>query len=259
MISVVLATHNEAANISRCLDSVKDFADEIIVLDGSSSDDTVTLAKKFAARIISTKNNTNFHINKQQAIDAAAGDLILQLDADEIVDNDLATFIVEQSKRAVTSLAKNEPVAWYIRRKNDFLGKFLRKGGQYPDAVIRLFYRGRAELPQKNVHEQLSVDGRVGMATGHLLHFPYPTLASYLEKFNRYTSFEAERRWKTGERPSISQTITAFTVAVLITFYKLFLRHRGYVDGWRGFLFASLSALHHPVVAIKLWELQERQ
>ncbi len=259
MISVVLATYNEAANITRCLDSIKEFADEIIVVDGSSSDNTVTLAKKFGARVISIENNTNFHINKQQAIDAARGDLILQLDADEVVDAELARFIVKQSKVSVESLSESDPEAWYIRRKNDFLGAFLRKGGQYPDAVIRLFYRGRAALPQKNVHEQLAVKGKTGTAEGHLLHYPYPSFSSYLEKFNRYTSFEAERLWKTGVRPSVGQTMKSFTLTTLITFYRLFLRHRGYIDGWRGFLFASMSALHHPVVAIKLWELQEQQ
>ncbi|MDA1079240.1 MAG: glycosyltransferase family 2 protein [bacterium] len=257
MISVVLATHNEAANITRCLHSVKDFADEILVVDGSSRDNTVTLAKKFGARVISIPNNTNFHINKQLAIDAAKGDLLLQLDADEVVDQELARFIAKQGKVAVESLSTSAPVAWYIKRKNDFLGDFLRKGGQYPDSVIRLFYRGKAELPQENVHEQLRVFGEVGTAEGHLLHYPYPTLASYLEKFNRYTSFEAERLWKLETRPSVLHTVKAFLFDPCRTFFLLFIRHRGYVDGWRGFLFASLSALHHPVVAIKLWETQE--
>jgi len=258
MISVVLATHNEAANIANCLESVKSFADEIIVVDGDSTDETVAIAESFGAQVITTKNTINFHINKQKAIDAAKGDLILQLDADEVVTAELAVFVVEQDKVLSNTLPTDAPMAWYIRRKNDFLGQFLRKGGQYPDPVIRLFYRGKARLPQKNVHEQFTVDGIIGTADGHLLHFPYPTLASYLEKYNRYTSFEAGRLWKIGVRPSVLRTVKAFLFDPIITFYTLFLRHRGYVDGWRGFLFASLSALHHPMVAVKLWELQEK-
>ncbi|NCN50965.1 MAG: LPS biosynthesis protein [Candidatus Pacebacteria bacterium CG10_big_fil_rev_8_21_14_0_10_44_54] len=257
MISVVLATHNEAKNIARCLGSVKDFADEIVVVDGTSTDETTSIAKTFGAKVLLTKNKANFHINKQQAIDEAKGDLILQLDADEVVDESLARFVVEQNNKKQASLRKSDPVAWYIRRKNDFLGKFLRKGGQYPDPVIRLFYRGTANLPQKNVHEQMEVSGNVGMAEGHLLHYPYPTLVSYLDKFNRYTSFEASRLWKQGVRPSFDNTLAAFTLRPCQTFFRLFLRHRGYVDGWRGLLFASLSAAHHPLVAVKLWEQQE--
>src|SRR3989338_4028697 len=259
MISVVLATYNEAKNIERCLNSVEKFAEEIIVVDGSSTDNTVALATALGAQVRVTKNKANFHSNKQQAINAARGDLILQLDADEVVDDELAKFIVQQDKKKLASRASGDPVAWYIKRKNNFLGQFLRKGGQYPDPVIRLFYRGAAHLPQKNIHEQLAVDGVIGTADGHLLHYPYPTLASYLEKYNRYTSFEAGRLWQIGVRPSMWRTSKAFLVDPLVTLFRLFLRHRGFVDGWRGFLFASLSALHHPLVAVKLWEEQAKQ
>src|SRR5690242_537959 len=97
-ISVVMATHNEAKNIERCLGAVKDFASEIIVVDGESTDETVALAKKYNAKIISTTNKSNFHINKQMAMDAATGDLVLQLDADEVVDQELKAFILKVAK-----------------------------------------------------------------------------------------------------------------------------------------------------------------
>src|SRR3990167_4474755 len=93
MISVVLATYNEEANLTRCLEAVKNFADEIIIVDGSSTDKTSSIAKKYDAKFIITTNKPNFHINKQMAMDKAKGDLVLQLDADEVVDAELAAFI----------------------------------------------------------------------------------------------------------------------------------------------------------------------
>ena len=92
MISVVLAVHNEEANLPRCLDSVKDFADEIVIVDGESTDKTLEIARQYKAIVISTTNKANFHINKQMAMDAAKGNLVLQLDADEAVDEELKRF-----------------------------------------------------------------------------------------------------------------------------------------------------------------------
>ena len=126
MISVVLATFNEEKNIKKCLESVKKFADEIIIADGSSTDKTVKIARDLGAKVINTTNKLNFHVNKQLAMDKAKGDLVLQMDADEIVDPQLAEFIIKihsQVKRI-----KNErqaPKAWWIRRKNYFLAAKL--------------------------------------------------------------------------------------------------------------------------------------
>ena len=107
MISVVLATHNEAHNIDKCLNSVKNFADEIIVVDGNSTDETRSLAKKFGARVIKTTNKKNFHINKQLAMDKAKGQLVLQIDADEAVDEELADLL----KKPISEWANKKSLA----------------------------------------------------------------------------------------------------------------------------------------------------
>lgn len=257
MISVVLATHNEARNIERCLESVKDFADEIIVVDGDSTDDTRKLAKKLGARIIATTNKKNFHINKQMAIDAAKGKLILQLDADEVVDAELREFILKTAG-LITDEAYpqgTQPVAWWIKRKNFFLKRFLRKGGQYPDPVIRLFIIGYAKLPQKDVHEQMTVDGVVAAADGHLLHYAYPTFDDYLRKFETYTDFKANQLYDQGLRPGIFSGIEFIIFKPLYTFVMIFGRHKGFVDGIPGFIFAFFSGLHHSVAYVKMCEL----
>lgn len=251
MISVVLATYNEAKNIRRCLEAVQSFADEIVVVDGQSSDETVELAREFGAKVISTTNKANFHINKQQAIDAAKGELILQLDADEVVDDELAAFI---KAKAAEGYDANAPAAWWIRRKNFFLGSALRKGGQYPDPVIRLFWAGKAALPMKDVHEQMKVDGAVATAEGHLLHYSNPTLSEYLRKFNTYTSFKADQLLSQKTPLSFANHCRYLLYLPVLTFCSLFFRHRGYVDGIAGLVFALMSGAHHAVSYLKLWE-----
>src|SRR3989344_5294181 len=140
-LSVVLAVYNEENNLAACLDSIKDIADEIVAVDGSSKDKTVDIAKKFGAKVKVTTNKPIFHINKQMAIDMATSDWILQLDADERVTPELA----KEIKSIVNNQSSiiNDVNGYWIPRKNWFLGRFLMKGGQYPDYTLRLYRRGR--------------------------------------------------------------------------------------------------------------------
>lgn len=261
MVSIVLAVHNEAKNLVACLDSVKKIADEIIVVDGASTDDTVAIAKSYGARVIATSNKLNFHINKQMAIDAAKQSLVLQLDADEVVDDELISFIQQLAAQIPSgdALRSYQPKAWWVARKNWYLGRFLQKGGQYPDAVIRLFIRGFAALPQKDVHEQIAVTGEVGWATGHLLHYSHPSFTDTVRKMNTYTSFEAQRLFDRRQPLSTKYIFSYCLTKPVMTFFSLYVRHRGYVDGISGFIFALMSALHHPITCIKLWELHAKK
>jgi glycosyltransferase involved in cell wall biosynthesis len=258
-ISVVLATHNEEKNLSKCLESVTKLADEIIIADGESTDKTVEIAKKFGAKIIQTTNKANFHINKQMAMSEAKGKLVLQLDADEIVDETLEKFILNlQEKITKTkSLTDFQPKAWNLKRKNWFLGKFLTKGGQYPDPVIRLYINGFAHLPAKDVHEQMEVDGEVEFAQGHLLHYSNPTFNDYLRKFSAYTAFKAKQLKDAKVKINLGNTFQYLIFKPTITFLSLFIRHKGFVDGWAGFVFALFSGIYWQLSYIKLWELYE--
>jgi glycosyltransferase involved in cell wall biosynthesis len=271
MLSIVLAVYNEEKNIKLALDSdvVRNIANEIIVVDGSSTDKTREIAKKLGARVIKTTNKPNFHINKQMAMDEAKGDLVLQLDADEVVDKKLGKFVssinkkIEELKKDDKDWAKNwkktNPVAWKIPRKNLFLGSWLKKGGQYPDPVIRLYINGYAKLPQKDVHEQMKVDGNVGWAKGHFLHYANPTFSDYLRKFNTYTKFKAQQLDEAKTKVSFANGITYIIFKPLKTFLQLFVRHRGYVDGIPGFVFAAMSGFHHLVAYLILWEIKEKR
>ena len=180
-LSVVLATYNEEKNLPACLDSVKEFTDEIVIVDGTSSDNTVEIAKKYGAKIKITTNKANFHINKQMAIEMATKDWVLQLDGDEQVSLEL--------KKEIENILENDPKeynGYWMPRKNWFLGRFLMKGGQYPDYTLRLYRNGKGNLPQKDVHEQAVVEGKVGYLKTALLHYPYNNFAHYINKWNRY-------------------------------------------------------------------------
>lgn len=241
-LSVVLAVYNEERNIKGCLDSVSSLADEIVVVDGASMDNTAQIAKSMGARAISAQKEIMFHINKQKAIDAARGDWILQLDADERVSPQLASEI----KKTIQNPGKY--TAFYLKRKNLFLGKFLKKGGQYPDKVIRLFKNGQARLPCQSVHEQLQVDGPVGQLENDLIHLTNPTLKDYFIRFNRYTSLEAKKI----QQGKIKANFFSFMLFKPIYWFLLtFVRHKGFMDGWRGFLFSFLSSLRFPVAYLK--------
>lgn len=265
MLSVVLATYNEEKNIEKCLRSVRDIANEIIVVDGSSTDTTRELAKSLGAKVIKTTNKPNFHINKQMAMDAASGEVVLQLDADEWPDDDLKSFIKDLHKQVMESGFKkgetylSQPVAWWLKRKNYFLGTYFKKGGQYPDPVIRLYVNGYAKLPQKDVHEQMSVDGEVGWANGHLIHYANPTFSDYLRKFSTYTSFKAQQLQEQKLQITPITSFEYLIVKPLKTFLQLFVRHKGFVDGIPGFVFAVMSGLHHSIAFLMLWELYEKK
>src|SRR3990170_4130443 len=152
-ISVAIATYNEEENISICLASVVDWVKEIVLVDGSSTDKTVEIAKKYKANIIIVKNLPNFHFNKQKAIDNCKHKWILQLDADEVVSEELRQEIININE-------EEEINGYWMPRKNYFLGRFLSKGGQYPDYTLRLYRRGKGRLPCKSVHEQAQVEGK---------------------------------------------------------------------------------------------------
>jgi glycosyltransferase involved in cell wall biosynthesis len=188
MLSIAIATFNEEKNIIRCLKSVYDWVDEIIVVDGTSTDKTVEIIKKFDQRqkikIYLEDNPPMFHINKQKAIDRCTKEWILQLDADEVVSEELRReiaqllncSIADKTKRQKNNLpgltqlrkirtwqvnARGETatanVAYWLPRLNFFLGKPLKKGGQYPDYTLRLYRKGVAKFPCKSVHEQVEI------------------------------------------------------------------------------------------------------
>jgi len=243
-ISVVLATYNEEKNLPDCLESVKDFADEIVIVDGQSFDKTVEIAKKYNAKIKITTNKPIFHINKQMAIDMASSDWILQLDADERISEELKKEILS----AVNTTSLN---GYWIPRKNWFLGRFLTKGGQYPDYTLRLYRKGKGRLPQKSVHEQAEVSGTIGFLKNPLIHIADPSFSRYIKRWGRYTNLiAAELKEKNiGYNPIFA--IKYILILPIWWFLLTYIRHKGFVDSWQGFVFSFFSSLRFPAAYLK--------
>lgn len=286
-LSVAILTHNEEKNIVACLKSVYDWVDEIVVVDGESTDKTVDLIKKFdpSARftrsgqvwregkiIIYLENNPpNFLINKQKSIERCTKDWILQLDADEVVTTELKDEIlsVVSNQQSVVSGKKTDDrqlitdncVAYWIPRLTFFLGSPLKKGGQYPDYVLRLFKRGAARLPLETIHDQFKVTekSKVGYLENPLLHHSYPTFDTYLRKWVQYSLFEGEALYNKGVRPSLKNHLLYLIIYPKFWFLKTYFRHKGFMDGYAGFIFSLFSAMRYWVSYVKLVDLYHQK
>ncbi|GAF86475.1 unnamed protein product, partial [marine sediment metagenome] len=145
---------------------------------------------------------------------------------------------------------------FFIPRKNYFLGKFLKKGGQYPDYVIRLVRKEKAHFPCKSVHEQIKVKGKVGYLRNPLIHFSSPSFSRYMTNSNRYTTLTALELIKKNVSLNFFSQLKYLFWLPIKTFFNLFFRHKGFLDGFQGFVFALFSGFHHFIAFAKYWEMQ---
>lgn len=252
VISAAATAYNEEKNVVDCLESLKNFADEIIVVDGSSTDKTRELSKSMGAAVIKTTNKSMFHINKNMAIDNCHGEWIFLIDADERVSRALA----DEIKKKVKSNPREN--GFFVNRRNWFLGGFLNKGGVYPDSVIRLFRKGKGRLPEVSVHEQVAIAGEVASLKNDLLHFADPTFTRYLERANRYTDLTAYQIASEDPGRGVLALLYYSLIKPLAVFGNIYFRHKGFLDGFRGFIWALFSAFHYFYAYIKYWEKQSR-
>jgi len=253
-ISVAIITYNEEKNIKDCLESVK-WADEIVVVDDSSQDKTRQIAKEFGVRVIKTAKKTFFDENKNVAIKACLDEWIFLLDADERVTPELA----EEIRKTVNHWVPGQPVAYWMPRKNYFLGRFFKKGGQYPDPVIRLFKKGKALFPQDSVHKQLKVDGQTGWLKNDLIHWATPEFSRYLVRERRYATLEALQMMKDKISINPLNWLKYLLFRPKRTFFLLYIRHKGFMDGWQGFVFAFFSGLHHAWSFLKYLRMRTKK
>ncbi len=250
-LSVCIATHNEEQNIGRCLDSVIDWADEVVIVDGSSTDRTAEIGRSYGkkVRVYRVGNPPMFHLNKQKAIEKAEGEWVLQLDADEEVSPKLKTEIIH-------IIENPSATAYWIPRLNYFLGKPLRKGGQYPDYTIRFYRNGAAKFPCRSVHEQVEIEGETARLGEDLYHYPYPDFSEYLNKWDRYCDLEAALLAQEGKRPGGWLFLDYFVIRPKLWFLSTYFRHKGFRDGFAGFVFSLFSAIRFWAIYIKLYEKQ---
>ena len=251
LFSVVLITHNEEANLGRTLKSVeplvRDGAGEIIIVDCGSMDRTIEIAKSFGAKMFEEPWK-GFAAQKNSAIEKASGDWILSLDADEEVDADL-----QQALQEILSGSDSEITGFWIPRRNFFLGRWIKHGGFFPDPKLRFFRRGAGRFEDRAVHETLQVEGKTGtIRHGALLHHAYPTLSSYLDHMNRYSSLSAQMAVERGRsRFSFFDIILRPTA----TFIYNYIFRLGFLDGREGLLLHIYHSVYVSWKYVKAWEL----
>ena len=250
-LSVCIPAYNEEKNLKYSLGSVYDLADEVIIINPGSTDRTAEVAQSYGkkVKIFNTDNPPNFLVNKQRAIEKAKGEWILQLDADE----QLTPALKEEIRNIVFGKDKQlkKYVGFWMARKNFFLIKFLEKGGVYPDYVLRLYRRKKGRFQLKDIHENVKVEGLVGYLKNDLLHYSDLDFSRYLLRWDRYTSFDAKQAIQEGKKLSF---LNYFFWKPLKTFFLMFFRHKGFMDGFPGFVFALFSAIRFWVIYIKWWQ-----
>jgi len=285
-LSVVIITYNEEANLGRTLESVQPLVSngkgEIIVVDSCSTDRTVEIAKSFGAKVF-VEEWKGYAAQKNSAIDKAIGDWVLSLDADEEVDQDLQQALgdtVEGLERVAALKQANahdltledarSDVEYHINtildggfsglwvpRKNQFLGRWLRHGGFWPDPKLRFFRRGSGRFEDRAVHEDVRLDGKTGQIRyGSLIHHSYPMLSDYIEHMNRYSSLGAEMVVAKGK---VRFSVINIVVRPLATFVYNYLLRLGFLDGREGLLLHLYHAAYVSWKYAKAWELSRKQ
>ncbi|MCR4326638.1 MAG: glycosyltransferase family 2 protein [Candidatus Roizmanbacteria bacterium] len=256
-VSVCMAVHNEEDRIGSTLEQVIDWVDEVVIIDGESTDKTVQVAQSFGkkVRVYHEKNAPNFIANKQKAIERAKSAWTLELDADELVTDALK----DEIRQAVIT----DNVGFRIPRLNHFLGKPLKKGGQYPDLKFRLYRSGFAQFPSQSVHDEAALISEhaaepTGQLSSPLLHYPYASIAVYMRKTIQYAQFEADVLYEKGVRPSVGLWIQYYIGKPLYWFGLTYVRHRGYVDGFPGFAFSLFSSIRYWFEYAALYERSTR-
>jgi glycosyltransferase involved in cell wall biosynthesis len=247
-LSVVIITLNEEFNIGRTLVSVR-FADELIVVDAGSSDRTQEFARAKGAQVF-TENWKGFSEQKNSAIEKASGDWILSLDADEMVDAELA----QEIQRVVNTPENGVPLpnGYWMARKNYIFGRWMKHGGYWPDRKLRLFRRGTGRVEPRPVHETVHVAGQTAMLRGALIHHTYPTVTEYINSMNRYSSLGAEVAYNHRARGFSLWNIMVRPTATFIYNYVLRL---GFLDGREGLLLHLYHSMYVSLKYAKAWEL----
>ena len=248
-ISVVIITYNEEAHIAACIESVVGIADEILVVDSLSQDHTEEICCNFDVRFI--KNTFHGYIEqKNYATSLAKYDIVLSLDADEV----LSDALIEQ----VRNIKNNwEADAYAFNRLSSFKGKWIYHCGWYPDRKIRLFDRRKAHWGGLNPHDHIIMDDntRTRLIKQDILHYPYDSLNEYINKTNTFSSIEAQAAFENGNNSTVLFHVVFKPFYTLIE--KFFIR-LGILDGYPGFVISIVSSLGKFLKYAKLRELRRR-
>jgi glycosyltransferase involved in cell wall biosynthesis len=246
LISAIIITLNEEANIAGCLDSVA-FCGERIVVDSGSTDATVEIARRKGARV-EHHDWQGYGAQKNFALSLATGDWVLSIDADETVTPELQAAIR-------SAIAAGRADGFEVSRLSSFCGRTMRHSGWYPDYVLRLFRRGKARFDDALVHERVICEGSVGRLTPALQHAPVVRLEDALSRLDRYSTAKAQMLLDRGRRVTFLTGIGHGVFA----FFRTYVLRQGFRDGREGFLLAVLNAENSYYPYMKAWLMQRRR
>lgn len=246
-ISLVMITKNEEKNITKSLESVKDLVNEIIVVDSGSSDNTISIAQSFGAKV-SKRTFDSFSNQKNYALSLASNEWVLHLDADEVLSNEL----VNEIKQLINNTNCS---GFMLARTNFFLGRQMKYSGLDKEYRLRLAKKSLSKYIGGIIHEELIVEGEVKKLKNVFYHYTCETLKNYFSKFEQYTTFGAIKMLEKNKK--------ARTIDIIfrppLEFMKRYILKFGFLDGFQGFVWAAFGAFYTFVKYIKLWELRSKE
>ena len=246
IITAVIIAKNEEKRIVPCLESIK-WCDEIVVVDDMSVDETSHIARKYGAKVVAHSSNGDHDAQRNIGIDNASSNWILQMDADERVSPEL--------RKDIEGILSNhaEFVAFSVRRRNYFLGKFMAHGGWY-ERQVRLFRKDKARYIGHNVHETLKVDRKVGRLKSWFDHYAFSSISQYIMRQIYYATIESRVMYEDKGRINIKEIIYHLRVKPVKLFLKLYIKKQGFRDGMHGFILSLLNAWRHYIIWAIYWE-----
>ena len=245
-LSITIITFNEEKNIRDCLESIK-WADEIIVVDSFSTDRTVEICKKYTQKVIQRKWS-GFLKQKKFAQEQATGEWILNLDADERLSPEAAT---EIKKEIINSTP--DVNGFVFHRQSYYLGRWIKHGGWYPDAKLRLIRKDSGSWHGESLHEKLVCNGKVKYLKGKILHYVYRDISHQLETVDSFSRISADIWLKKGKRFKLLLLLTKPSISFLTTY----IWKGGILDGMPGLIISVITSYYVFLKYAKLWELQK--
>jgi glycosyltransferase involved in cell wall biosynthesis len=247
-LSVTVITFNEEKNIRDCLASVK-WADEIIVVDSFSTDRTVEICRQYTDKVIQRK--WSGHVDQKQfALEQAAGDWVLSLDADECLSEGAIREVKEGIKNHEASVD-----GYIFPRRSYYLGRWINYGGWYPDRKLRLVRKGTAYWGGVNPHDKLITKGSTKILKNDILHYVYRDISHQLETVDNFSRIVANIWHKEGKKFSLFSLLIRPTAS----FFRTYFRKRGFLDGMPGFIVSAITSYYVFLKYAKLWELLRKK
>ena len=243
-LSVVIITFNEEKNIARCIDSVRDVADEIVILDSHSTDHTIDIATAKGA-VIHQQKFAGYGRQKNDALQLCRHDLVLSLDADEALNEKLVQEIMQEKKNPVAD-------AYQMNRCTNYCGQFIRHGSWYPDRKIRLIRKNMASWSDATIHEKMEVvpGARVKQLKGDILHYSFNSIEEHVAQNNKFSTISAETLFLKGKRSNLFKVIINPWWAFILSYIV----RMGFADGLYGFIIAvnisHLTFLKHTKLLV---------